>query len=932
MPLSWNEIRDRALAFSREWADASSERAESQSFWNAFFHVFGIERRRVAIFERQVEMSRAGRRLKNGRIDAFWKSVLLIESKSAGADLDRAFAQTADYFDGLAERDLPRYILVCDFQHFRLFDLEAGREWKFALKDLHKHIKRFGFIAGYRVQEIREQDPVNVEAAERMGRLHDQLKASGYTGHELEVFLVRLLFSLFADDTGIFQPLERFRDYLETHTAPDGTDLGMHLAQLFQVLNQPEDRRQKTLDEDLAGFPYVNGTLFEETLPVASFNADMRATLLSCAELDWGKISPAVFGALFQSVMDKKARRNLGAHYTSERNILKLIKPLFMDGLWEEFNKIKNNRNRLFEFHKKLRSLSFLDPACGCGNFLVIAYRELRLLEFEVLRAVHRDPGSKFVDIHLELQLNVDQFSGIEIEEFPAQIAQVALWLMDHQMNVRVAEEFGMYFARIPLKTSPHIVNGNALRIDWNDVVPNEQLSYILGNPPFVGAMVMSDAQRIDIDEVFGRIKGAGVLDYVSAWYLKAARMIQSSDIAVGFVSTSSICQGEQVGLLWSVLFGQYHVHINFAHRTFRWSNEARGVAAVHCIIIGFALHDTDSKRIYEYEDIKGEPHEVIAKNINAYLVDAPDVLLANRDAPICPVPAMRYGNMPRDGGNLLLDEKEREFLLAEESDARPYVRRFVGAEDFLQGFRRYCLWLKDATPDALRRLPRIYERVAKVREFRLASRAASTRKFAGTPGLFCQIAQPDTNYLLVPRHSSETRSRIPVGFFPPSDIVADSCLCVPEATLYHFGIMMSAMHMAWVRYTCGRLKSDYRYSKDIVYNNFPWPCDPGDKQVKSIEEAAQGVLDARAKFPDSALADLYDPLTMPPDLTKAHQALDRAVDAAYGKKSFTSDAERVAFLFELYQRYTSLLPADVKHGRRRGKETFRKGDRHAGS
>lgn len=436
MPLSWNEIRDRAVAFSREWGEATSERAEAQSFWNDFFQVFGLTRRRVAVFEKQVEISRAGKKLKSGRIDAFWKGVLLIEHKSAHADLDRAFAQAADYFDGLPEKDLPRYILVSDFQRFRLFDTEAGHEWAFALKDLHKHIKRFAFIAGYQPQEIREQDPVNVQAAERMGKLHDRLKASGYTGHALEVYLVRLLFCLFADDTGIFQR-EAFRDYLDTHTTEDGRDLGMHLHQLFQVLNTAEDKRQKTLDEDLAGFPYVNGRLFEEVLPVASFDAAMRDALTECADLDWSKISPAVFGALFQSVMDEKARRNLGAHYTSETNILKLIKPLFLDALWEEFNKVKNNRNRLFEFHKKLRTLIFLDPACGCGNFLVIAYRELRLIELEVLRAVHSGPGSQFIDIHQELQLDVDQFYGIEIEEFPAQIAQVALWLMDHQMNLR---------------------------------------------------------------------------------------------------------------------------------------------------------------------------------------------------------------------------------------------------------------------------------------------------------------------------------------------------------------------------------------------------------------------------------------------------------------------------------------------------------------
>lgn len=926
MPLSWNEIRDRSLAFSREWKDATSEQAEAQSFWNDFFKVFGIERRRVTIFEKQVELYRAGKKLKSGRIDAFWKGVLLIESKSAGADLDRAFAQAADYFEGLAERDLPRYILVSDFQRFSLFDLDTANHWTFSLTDLHKNIKRFGFIAGYRVQDVREQDPVNVEAAERMGKLHDRLKASGYTGHALEVYLVRLLFCLFADDTGIFQPLERFRDYLNTHTSPDGSDLGMHLAQLFQVLNTLEDQRQKTLDEDLAGFPYVNGKLFEEVLPVASFNSEMRETLLECAELDWGKISPAVFGALFQSVMDEKLRRNLGAHYTSEKNILKLIKPLFLDELWNEFNKVKINKNRLFEFHKTLRTLTFLDPACGCGNFLVIAYRELRLLELEILRVLHDAGRQQELDVHRLISLDVDQFFGVEIEEFPAQIAQVALWLMDHQMNVRVAEEFGMYFARIPLKTSPHIVCGNALRIDWEDVIPKERSRYILGNPPFSGAMVMSDSQREDMATVFADLPGYGVLDYVSCWYWKAAKFIESTPIRVGFVSTNSIAQGEQVGLLWAPLIHRFHLKIHFAHRTFRWSNEAKGVAAVHCVIIGFAQLEPIKRLIFEYDTVDGEPHVVEAKNINAYLLDAADVFLVNRSAPICAVSPMRFGSMPRDGGNLILTDEEKQQLLLAEPAATRLLRPYTGAEEFLNGYNRWCLWLIDAKPEELRRLPHVLERVEKVREFRLNSKAETTRKFAATPTLFCQLAQPDSDYLLVPRVSSERRRYIPVGFVSQSVIANDQVLTVSGASLYHFGIVSSEMHMAWARQFSGRLKSDYRYSKDIVYNNFPWPENPSPKQVVEIERAAQRVLDERAKFPESSLADLYDPLSMPPGLAKGHEELDREVDRAYGRRGFTSDAERVAFLFDLYQKYTSLL-LDEETPRQKRKAGSRQGE-----
>lgn len=921
MPLSWNEIRDRAIAYSKEWEGEESERAEAQSFWNDFFAVFGVHRRRVAVFEKQVELSRAKRKLKGGRIDAFWKGVLLIEHKSAGADLDRAFGQAADYFDGIPERDLPNYILVSDFQRFRLYDLEADAHWEFQLADLHKHIKRFGFIAGYAPQEIKPQDPVNIRAAEEMGRLHDLLKASGYTGHDLEVLLVRLVFCLFADDTGIF-PKQSFRDWLEARTAEDGSDLGPQLALLFQVLNTSAEKRQKNLDEQIAEFAYVNGRLFEEPLRVASFDSKMRATLLDCCTLNWGAVSPAIFGALFQSIMDEKARRNLGAHYTSEENILKLIKPLFLDGLWAEFHRIKGNKNRLFEFHKKLHNLTFLDPACGCGNFLVITYRELRLLELEILRAARKDEKSAMLlSLHSFLTINVDQFYGIEIEEFPSQIAQVALWLIDHQMNQLVSQEFGVYFARIPLTTSPHIVHGNALQIDWNNVIPAIALSYVISNPPFSGAMVMGESQRDDMALVFADLKGFGVLDYVSCWYWKAAKYIDDTDVKVGFVSTSSITQGEQIGLLWAPMVHRYRINIHFAHRTFRWSNEAKGVAAVHCVIIGFAQTVPSSRVIYQYDTVDGEPHPVAATNINAYLVNAPDVFLVNRSTPICAVPPMRFGSMPRDGGHFLMTEDEKDELLRVEPHARKFVRPYIGSDEFINGYLRYCLWLLDAQPDELRRLPKVMERIDKVREFRLASKAAATRKFAATPTLFCQVAQPDSDYLLVPGVSSERRRYIPIGFMHSNVIANNLVFTVPNATLYHFGVVSSEMHMAWVQYTCGRLESRYRYSKDIVYNNFPWPDAPSEKQIKAVEQKAKDVLNIRAEYARASLADLYDPLTMPQKLAMAHKALDRAVDSAYGRKTFASDAERVAFLFQIYQRYTSILPpVSGKRSRKKAK------------
>jgi len=921
MPLSWNEIKARALAFSREWKGEGSERAEAQSFWNGFLNVFGVDRKRVAVFEKQVDVTRAGRKLKAGRIDLFWKGVLLVEHKSEGQDIGRAFSQASDYFDALPDRDLPRYILVSDFARFRLYDLEADKVIEFRLGDLHKEVRHFGFIAGYRVQEVRPQDPVNIKAAAQMGRLHDLLKASGYAGHPLELLLVRLLFCLFADDTGIFQPAQSFRAWLDARTARDGSDLGSQLAQFFQVLNQPDHARPKTLDEQLRTFAYVNGRLFEEALPIASFDTAMREALLDACALDWSAISPAIFGALFQSIMDTKARRNLGAHYTSEENIFKLIKPLFLDDLWAEFEKVKGNRNRLFEFHKRLRTLTFLDPACGCGNFLVISYRELRKLELEILRAslsLERESGQKLVDIQQLISIDVDQFYGIEIEEFPAQIAQVALWLTDHQMNTQVSVEFGNYYARIPLVSTPHVVHGNALRMDWNDVLPAQRCSYVLGNPPFLGKQHQSEDQKSDMGRVCADVWGAGILDFVAGWYVLAAKYVTGTAIRCAFVSTNSITQGEQVGVLWGWLLSR-GIRIHFAHRTFRWSNEGRGVAAVHCVIIGFGVEDAPNKVIYEYDDIDGEPHAVRAGNINPYLVDAPDVVLPSRRAPIGKVAKIRFGSMPNDGGNLLLSDAERNALIALEPEAAQWIRPFLSADEFINGISRWCLWLLDCPPNVLRKLPGVSQRVARVREHRSKSDRATTRELAATPTIFGEVRQPSGAFVLIPRHSSERRAFIPMDMFYDGAIVGDSSLCIPDAPLCEFGVLTSTMHNAWIRYTCGRLESRYRYSAGIVYNNFPWPELSAQQSLK-IEAAAQAVLDARAAHPNATLADLYDPLTMPPNLVKAHQVLDTAVDAAYGRKGFKNDAERVAFLFELYRKYTSLLPSaqPAKRARKR--------------
>jgi hypothetical protein len=738
-----------------------------------------------------------------------------------------------------------------------------------------------------------------------MGALHDLLKAGGYTGHALEVLLVRLLFCLFAEDTGIFQPASAFRLWLEERTDADGADLGPQLALLFQVLNTPEVSRGRTLDEQLAAFPYVNGRLFEEALPIASFDAAMRDALLECCGIDWSGISPAIFGALFQSIMDNRARRNLGAHYTSEENILKLIKPLFLDEWHAEFGRIKGNRNKLFEFHKRLRGLMFFDPACGCGNVLVIAYRELRRLELEVLRASHAS-GQQFLDIHQLIRIDVDQFYGIEIEEFPAQIAQVALWLMDHQMNVRVSEEFGLYFARIPLRTTPHIHCANALRIDWAEVLPAERCSYVLGNPPFVGHQWRNEEQMADMGRIWGDGGRFGRLDYVTCWHrLAAAYMRCNPAIRTALVSTNSICQGEQVGILWSWLLAQ-GIHIHFAHRTFQWSNEARGMAAVHCVIIGFGYQDFEQKVIFEYEDIRGEPHAVIARNINPYLVDAPDVILPSRTNTPAGLPQLIKGSQPTDGGHLILTDTEKSNLLTLEPAAAPWLRRYIGGDELINGSGRWCLWLKGISPSELKRLPLVFKRVQAVAEARRKSPTASVRAFADQPSLFTQDRQPAAPYLAIPEVSSENRRFIPIGFLSPEIVASNKLQIIEGATIFHFGVLCSTMHNAWMRQTCGRLESRYSYAPS-VYNNFPWPENPTDKQRAAIEAAAQGVLDARSQFPGASLADLYDPVAMPPALVKAHQKLDAAVDAAYGQKSFANDAARVAFLFEMYRRLTSL-------------------------
>lgn len=1009
--LTLNEIRIRAAIFAKDFGDAQRENAESQVFWHEFFQVFGLPKRRVVSFEHNV--AKLGN--KAGRIDVFWPGTLLVEQKSRGKDLDAAFTQGNDYFHGLTNDELPRYVIVSDFARIRLVDVEGAQApLEFALQDLPQHIDRFGFIAGYESRKQREDVPLNQRAVDTLGELHDLLKADGFTGHRLEVLLVRLLFCLFADDTGIFAPKGAFEDLVEL-SKPVGSDLGSVLSRLFGVLNQPLDKRQKSLDERLDAFPYVNGRLFADKQDIPEFSSAMRAKLLACCGIAWGAISPAVFGAMFQKIMSLEPgdrRTKTAAHYTGEDNILKVIRPLFLDDLDAEFDKVKRNKNQLFEFQKKLRSLVFLDPACGCGNFLVIIYRELRRLELRVLQA-SRAFGKVTREVFEQTGVNVDQFYGIEVEDFPAQIAQVAMWLVDHQMNLEAGKFFGDWIKRIPLDKSAEIRHGNALRIEWADFCPPGQLNYIVGNPPFFGKNKQSAEQKEDLEFVTKGIKNAGVLDYVSGWYLKAAQYVVGSQIGMlsrdrkqfadvefatlndivmpssvelsaskrrakiqattevgdlfitfdrldaasrakvrcAFVSTNSVTQGEQVGVLWGEIL-RMGLHIQFAHRTFQWTNEAPGVAAVHCIIIGFGVDNNLPKHIWHYDNVKAAPSSICANNINPYLVNAADVVLPSRREPIERVPPIVFGSMPNDGGHLLMDDAEKAQLLAAEPAAAAWVKPFLGAEEFINDIPRWCLWLKDCPPAALDKLPLVKKRVQLVKAHRAASTREATQKLAKTPQLFGEIRQPESQYLLIPSVSSERREYIPIGFL--KDVVASNLvLVIPNAQLFHFAILCSHMHMAWMRYVSGRLKSDFRYSNTIVYNNFPWPsavnllpkmllqavessqvaiknivsgkADAASaKLIAKIQIAAQAVLDARAVHQavhpsvapggavPSTLAQLYDPTTMPANLAKAHAALDKAVDTAYqpdgGAASYANDGERVAFLFKRYAALTSLV------------------------
>ena len=976
MRLSWDEIKRRARAFSAEWADAHYERGETQSFYNDFFGIFGVNRRQVASYEQRVKLLDN----RHGFMDLFWPKVLLVEQKSAGLDLRKAGRQSLDYVDGIRAEDQPRYVLTCDFQKWNLLDLESGRTIVFRLPDLHKHIEAFDFMLGRRTT-FTTQASVTIKAAELMGKLHDALEDSGYTGHDLEMLLVRLLFCLFADDTGIFQPKDIFLSLIDSDTDIDGRNVGRMLGELFDVLDTPDgqngtvNQRQSGLSGELNAFPYVNGALFTGHVRTPVFDATMRTLLLDAARHDWSGVSPAIFGSLFQSVMSPKERRAKGAHYTSEANILKVIGPLFLDELQAELARLvtrKTGRNpALIEFQHKLARLTFFDPACGCGNFLVVAYREIRRLELECLKALY---GDQMTDVSLLSRVTVDQFYGIEYEEFPARIAEVAMWMADHLANNELNEAFRLNYARIPLRESAHIRHGDALEVDWADVLPPEKCSYVMGNPPFVGKKEQSRIQKDQLKRVVGGGDSFAILDYVAAWFLKAGAYVNGAGggrqrshpqplhevvegnhdprdatplpdfreglgvgsspsanrrIRIAFVSTNSITQGEQVAQLWPILFDRYHLEIAFAHRTFSWGSEARGKAHVHVVIIGLthADNEPEEKRLFSYPDIKGDPVESRHGALTAYLFDARGVanrhLVAVRESSsLSGAPRICVGTKPVDGGHYIFDAAERQAFLAKEPGAAKAMRPFLGGYEFINGEGRWLLHVADLSPAQQRAMPEVRDRIAKVREYRSNSAGNLATSLAGDPSTYHVTVIPKSPFLVIPEVSSERREYVPIGWIEPPTIPSNQLLVIQDATLLHFAVLTSRAHMAWLAHIGGRLKSDFRYSSGLVYNTFPWPDAPPAQRSK-VEALAQAVLDARAAHPTASLADLYDPDTMPADLRRAHAALDGAVDRLYRPAAFASDRDRVEHLFGRYEALVNPLErVGIAKNRRVAKKT----------
>lgn len=883
------EERVRATKFVNMWRGETCERGESQTFWNEFFEVFGRSRRSVALFEQ-----RAKKLGGYGFIDLFWPNKMIVEHKSEGFSLERALEQAAGYTPHLREEDIPRYILACDFARFVLVDLEERTEHAFALEELPDKVGLFGFMADRRVDEA-DANPVNQKATAMMADIYKSLADAGYPSGDMERLLTRLAFCMFSDDAGIFER-GSFGRWLSGHT--NGLTLGPMLAYLFQVLNKKE---RAGLSPAMEPFPYIDGDLFRDVVEVPPSTDCIRDLLIEANGHDWSKVSPAIFGGMFQAVLDKGQRRHAGAHYTTEENIMRVIRPLFLDDLRRELRDAKAGINRkvaLETFQRRLAGLKFLDPACGSGNFLAIAYRELRRLELDAILEIH-DTKTQRINVNGLSMVDVNQFYGIEINRFSAQIAEISMWMTDHLMNLELGDRYGIPYTRIPLKASPNIVCADALETDWNDVLPAADCDYVLGNPPYGGAKTISGSQRAQVNQIAGLGRSGGTLDYVAAWFFRAAEYSEKApNMRIGYVATSSIIQGEQVGQLWPHILDRYGLKIDFAYRPFKWGSEAPGMARVHVVIIGLDRWNGRRRRLFHVDN-----DEVFEENpdiISPYLVGTERARIVNETAqPLNGLPKMKMGSKPIDNGHFIFTKGEMEEFLRMEPGAGPYIRPYIGAEEYIHGKTRYILALQDIEPAMLRRLPHVAERVEKVKTYRLTSRSPSTRRLADTPTLYHLNVMPKKPFLAIPEISSEKRKYIPIGYITPPAIPSNRLMVVPNASLGLFGLLTSAMHMVWLDFVGGKLETRYTYSKGVVYNTFPVP----DSPLETLELPARAVLDARAAHPDSTLADLYDAVAMPPDLVKAHRRLDRKVDRLYRREPFRSDDERIEFLFERYGR-----------------------------
>lgn len=918
-PLIINEIRARASRFYLDWRDApGDERQDAQSFVRDLLAVYGVTETRAALYEKRARRTSTGDR---GYIDALVPGVALIEMKSAGRDLAVAEQQALDYIDSLPDPEVPEWVITSDFKRFRVLELRAtgpGAIHEFPLHDLPLEVERLAFLGNYRTRSFdsREQAQASVAAAKTMASIWEQLDGTGYDDHEASVFMVRTLFALYADDAGLWSR-DLFLEFLATRTAEDGSDLGGQLTFLYQQMARPIERRQKNLDELIAQFPYVNGGLFEQPLSIPQFDSAMRQSLLEASLLNWSAISPAIFGSLFQAIKDKRARRELGEHYTTESNIMKVLEPMFLGDLRARFEELHNDVAGLRRLRRSMGAMRFLDPACGCGNFLVVAYREMRALDLKILVRL-QELGSRGHEATLmfdraDLVVKLEHFYGIELEEWPAQIARTALHLVEHQANQAMELALGEAPPTLPLDKTNTIVQANALSKDWSAVIgPSEHL-YILGNPPFLGHATRSEHQAAELRAAWGR-DDIGRLDYVTGWYAKALDLFAKAGYAgeFAFVSTNSITQGEPVPALFGPVFARGW-RIKFAHRTFAWTSEAPGAAAVHCAVVGFDKHPRKPAFLFEYDHPKGDPRRVAVRDrINGYLVDGPNVLVEQSHTILSPeLPAMVFGNMPRDGGNLVVEADEYDEV-ARDPVAAKYLRRYVGARELIHGKLRWCLWLTQLDPEDLRRSPILRERVEAVRQFRLSSTAASTRAMAETPHLFGQRAHIDVPHLVVPRVSSESRRHLPCDRFDGDVISSDSNFTAEDPDGFAFAIISSSAFLVWQKSVGGRLKSDLRFSNTLTWNTFPLPEIKASAR-SAIIGAGRAVLQARALHPGRSLAAHYDSLVMSPELLKAHRALDALVDKVIGAKG-SDTLSRQAALFASYARLVEMrrlaLPA----------------------